>query len=40
MASALLLPRRHDHHSERSWERRLLAGLDAADTHDKQLTRT
>jgi hypothetical protein len=39
MASALLLPRRHDHHSERSWER-LLAGLDAADTHDKQLTRT
>jgi transposase len=34
-----LLPRSHDHHSERSWER-LLAGLDAGDAGDEQLTRT
>jgi transposase len=34
-----LLRRSHDHHSEHSWER-LLAGLDAGDTHDEQLTRT
>jgi transposase len=34
-----LLRRSHDHHSERSWER-LLAGLDAGDTADEQLTRT
>jgi len=34
-----LLRRSYDHHSERSWER-LLAGLDAGDTPDEQLTRT
>ena len=34
-----LLRRSYDHHSELSWERQL-AGLDAGDTHDEQLTRT
>jgi transposase len=34
-----LLRRAPEHHSERSWVR-LLAGLDAADTHDEQLART
>jgi transposase len=34
-----LLRRSHDHHSEHSWQR-LLAGLDAGDTGDEQLTRT
>ncbi len=34
-----LLRRSHDHHSQRSWAR-LLAGLDAGDTHDEQLART
>jgi transposase len=34
-----LLRRSHDHHSEHSWQR-LLAGLDASDTADEQLTRT
>jgi transposase len=33
-----LLRRRHDHHCERSWAR-LLAGLDAGDTHDEQLAK-
>ncbi|MGH3799352.1 MAG: ISL3 family transposase [Pseudonocardiaceae bacterium] len=34
-----LLRRGHEHHSEHSWAR-LLAGLDAGDTHDEQLART